>query len=78
MKFFLSSLLAFGLAAATAHAQSTMPAIGANTPKGEVAKTDASINQAGSRTNASSKTKGTANKRMRKTKMKATKPTDTM
>ena len=44
MKSFLSLLSGACLLAATAHAQTTMPAMGANTPKGEVAKTDASIN----------------------------------
>jgi hypothetical protein len=34
-----------GLTSAAAHAQSTMPAMGTNTPKGEVTKTDASLNQ---------------------------------
>jgi hypothetical protein len=41
----LSFLLVLGLASATAHAQLMMPAMGANTLKSKVAKTDASINQ---------------------------------
>lgn len=80
MKILLSSALVFGLALATAHAQSTMPAMGANTPKGEVAKTDASLNQtaAGRRTNTNSKSKDMTGKRMGKTKVKSPKVTNTL
>jgi len=72
MKRTLSFLLTLGIASVTAHAQSTMPAMGTNTPKGEVAKTDASINQ------ASVADKGnapkSANKRADKAKARKSKP----
>jgi hypothetical protein len=69
MKRILSFLLVLGLASATAHAQSTMPAIGANTPKGEVAKTDASINQTTGMDKSNASVKGTS-KRTNKVKTK--------
>jgi hypothetical protein len=72
MKRILSLLLVLGLAGAAAHAQSTMPAIGANTPKGEVAKTDASINQTTEMDKSNASTKG-AGKRTNKVKTKKTK-----
>jgi hypothetical protein len=71
MKRILSLLLALGLASATAHAQSTMPAMGANTPKGEVAKTDASVNQT-TGMDKSNASKGTS-KRASKMKTKKSK-----
>jgi hypothetical protein len=40
MKRILSFLLVLGFASATTHAQLTMPAMGANTLKSKVAKTD--------------------------------------
>jgi hypothetical protein len=73
MKRILSLLLALGLASATAHAQSTMPAMGANTPKGEVAKTDASINQTTGMDKSNASTKS-ASKQTNKTKVKKAKP----
>ena len=78
MKRFLGFFLTLSLAGSLAYAQSTMPAMGANTPKGEVAKTDASINQtsAETRSNASSKTKMSTGKR--KTKTVKTKSISTM
>lgn len=59
MKLSATLLAAACLLAAPAFAQSTMPAYGANTPKGEVAKTDASIN-------ARSSAKGEDSTRQRK------------
>ncbi|RZK21931.1 MAG: hypothetical protein EOO56_10335 [Hymenobacter sp.] len=74
MKRFLSLLATLILTGALAHAQSTMPAMGTNTPKGEVAKTDASINQtsAADRTNTNGKKKSTSSKRVHKTKTTTT------
>ena len=62
-----------------AYAQSTMPAMGANTPKGEVAKTDASLNQtnAAERNNATTKSTKSSGKQMRKPKTPKSKSTTT-
>jgi hypothetical protein len=73
MKRTLSFLLALGIAGITAHAQSTMPAMGANTPKGEVAKTDASLNQTSGADKSNTSTKSTG-KRADKAKAKKSKP----
>ncbi|NML66236.1 hypothetical protein HHL22_13570 [Hymenobacter sp. RP-2-7] len=70
MKLFLSLACGACLLGATAHAQSTMPAMGANTPKGEVAKTDASINPRRATTNTSKKTSKASGKKAGKMKMK--------
>ena len=70
MKLFLSFLGGTCLLGATALAQSTMPAMGANTPKGEVAKTDASLNQRRATTNDSKKAPKSAAKKPSKMKMK--------
>lgn len=69
MKRSASLLAAVCLFAAPAFAQSTMPAYGANTPKGEVAKTDASINARKS-TKGEDSTRQRSMKGGRKMKMK--------
>lgn len=80
MKRILSLLLTLGAISFAANAQSTMPAIGTNTPKGEVAKTDASVNQvnAADRVNSSSKMTKSSSKRAGKMKTTKTKTTSTM
>lgn len=70
MKLFLSLLGGACLLAATALAQTTMPAVGANTPKGEVAKTDASLNQRSPVASDSKKTPPRTAKKSGKMKMK--------
>ena len=81
MKRLLGLLSACCLLSATVYAQSTMPAMGANTPKGEVAKTDASVNQtdATQTSNASMKTKkSSSGKHTHKMKMTSNKPMGNM
>ena len=75
MKLHASLLAAACLFAAPAFAQSTMPAIGANTPKGEVAKTDASINPRSATTREDSMRHHKAAKSNHKVKMKGAKGT---
>lgn len=71
----ISGLLAAAcLLAAPAFAQSTMPAIGANTSKGEVAKTDASVN-ARRATDTTSRKGSMRSGKMQKTKTKGAKST---
>jgi hypothetical protein len=69
MKRILSLLCALSLIGASAYAQSTMPAIGTNTPKGQVAKTDASLNQAGADTSSANRKNMKPSKRVQKIKM---------
>jgi hypothetical protein len=69
MKRILSLLFALSLVASASHAQSTMPAIGTNTPKGQVAKTDASLNQASADTSSANRKNMKPSKRVQKIKM---------
>jgi hypothetical protein len=64
-----SLLIALSLASSVSYAQSTMPAIGTNTPKGQVAKTDASLNQAPADTSTANRKNMKPNKRVQKIKM---------
>jgi hypothetical protein len=69
MKRILSLVFALSLASSASHAQSTMPAIGTNTPKGQVAKTDASLNQAPADTSTANRKNMKPSKRVQKIKM---------
>jgi hypothetical protein len=69
MQRILSLAIALSLTATTAFAQSTMPAMGTNTPKGQVAKTDASVNQAGADTATANRKNMKPSKRVQKIKM---------
>jgi hypothetical protein len=69
MKRILSLLCALSLTGTAAYAQSTMPAIGTSTPKGRVAKTDASLNQAPADTSTANKKNMKSGKRVQKIKM---------
>ncbi|RYE90713.1 MAG: hypothetical protein EOO37_02255 [Cytophagaceae bacterium] len=72
MKRIFGLFMVLSTCGSVAYAQSTMPAMGANTPKGEVAKTDASVNQTSGmdKSNASKST----GKRTDKAKAKKGKP----
>lgn len=70
MKFLFGILCGACLLGATAHAQTTMPAVGASTPRGQVAKTDASINSRAAVSNDSKKAAKASGKPAGKMKMK--------
>jgi hypothetical protein len=78
MKRILSLLFALGLTVSTSYAQSTMPAIGTNTPKGQVAKTDASLNQAAADTSTANRKNMKQGKRVQKIKINKNSPGSSM